>query len=69
MHSTNKELNLLYCNIEHIGHIEFVITRLYINTHIHTQSDYIHACIYSADMVILHTDPIHVFTKLMQFQF
>jgi len=72
VHSTNKELNLLYCSTEYIGHIQFVITRLYINTHthIHTQSDYIHAYIYSADsLAILHTDPVHVFTKLMLFQF
>ena len=72
VHSTDKELNLLYSNIEHIGHIQFVTTRLYINTHIHThtQSDYKHAYIYSADsLVILHTDPVHVFTKLMQIHF
>jgi len=36
--STNKELNLLYCNIEHIGHIQFVIICLYINTHIDTHT-------------------------------
>ena len=69
MHSINKDLNLLYCNIQHIGHIQIVIRHLYINTYIHTQSDYIHAHIYStASLVTLHTDPVHVFIKLMLFQ-